>query len=315
MRAWRPAAAMVLAVVLGAGAACSSDDGQELPAPNPSSTTTTTVPVDFSEVALAPIAPGKEPPVTRPPGPGKASIAGRVVDTAGAPIPQALVRATYFFDPAKPEVIEALSGEDGSYRFDKLYGGRWRIRAWKAPLLATFEQPAFFLGAAEQKALDLKVKEVPDADVTSTMAPDPPLVGWLAELAVLVVAQTVDLEGRVERTPVGGVPVSLAGDGSWSLSQPGTPTQLTEGDGTVRWTMSCGSEGVHTLSVKVAFLTGVREYPVASPSCLSPASTTTATTATTGPSSSTSSTKPKAKTTTTTRPRTTSSTRSGVQPR
>jgi carboxypeptidase family protein len=310
--AWRAAGAVVLAVALSA-AGCSSDDGQQLPAPDPSSTTTTTVPVDFSEVALAPIAPGKEPPVTRPPGPGRASIAGRVVDTSGAPIPQALVRATYFFDPAKPEVIEALSGDDGTYRFEKLYGGRWRIRAWKAPVLATFEQPAFFLGATEQKALDLKVKAVPDVDVTSTMAPDPPLVGWLAELAVLVVSQTVNAEGRVERTPLGGVPVSLAGDGTWSLSA--AVTQLTDADGTVRWTVSCASEGVHTLSVSVAATAGARDFPVVSPSCLSPASTTTATTATTGPSSSTSSTKPKPKATTTTRPRTTSSTRPGVQPR
>jgi hypothetical protein len=310
----RTAVAVVIALVLAAGAACSSDDGQQLPAPDPSSTTTTTLPVDFSEVALAPIAPGKEPPVTRPPGGGRASIAGRVVDTSGAPIPQALVRATYFFDPAKPEVIEALSRDDGTYRFEKLYGGRWRIRAWKAPVLATFEQPAFFLGATEQKALDLKVKAVPDVDVTSTMAPDPPLVGWLAELAVLAVTQTVNVEGRVERTPLGGTAIMLVGDDNWSLSEPAT--QVTDADGTVRWTLSCGSEGVHDLRVRLSPLgTEVREFPVVSPSCLSPASTTTATTATTGPSSSTSSTKPKPKATTTTRPRSTSSTRPGVQPR
>jgi carboxypeptidase family protein len=302
----------VLAVCLAAGA-CSSDDGQSLPTPNSSSTTTTTVPLDFSEVALAPIAPGKEPPVTRPPGPGKASIAGKVVDTSGTPVPGAMVRAAYYFDPAKPEIIEALSGPDGGYRFDRLYGGRWRIRAWQAPVLATFEQPAFFLGAAEQKVVDLKVKAVPDMDVTSTMAPDPPLVGWLAELAVLVVTQTVDPEGRVVRTPLGGITVGISGDGSWTMSQPAA--QLTEADGTVRWTMSCGSEGVHNLSVTVAPGTSPpRDFPVTSPSCLSPASTTTASTAPTGPSSSTSSTKPKPKTTTT-RPRTTSSTRTGVQPR
>ena len=307
------AVAVVLALVLAAGAGCSSNDGQELPAPNPSSTTTTTLPVDFSEVALAPVPPGNPPPVTRPPGPGRASIAGRVVDTSGTPVAQAMVRAAYYLDPAKPEVIEGLSGPDGTYRFDKLYGGRWRIRAWLTPVLATFEQPAFFLGATEQKALDLKVKAVNDMDVTSTMAPDPPLVGWLAEVAVLVVTQTVDVEGRVARTPAVGVPVTLHGDGSYSLSSP--DSQLTDADGTVRWTVSCGSEGVHNLNVAVATTAGPREFPVVSPSCLSPASTTTASTAPPGVSSSTSSMKPKPKTTTTTRPRTTSSTRSGVQPR
>ncbi|MGH9003331.1 MAG: hypothetical protein ACRDYV_09395, partial [Acidimicrobiia bacterium] len=287
-------------------AACSSEDGQELPAPASSSTTTSTQPVDFSEVALAPIPAGKSPPITRPPGPGKASIAGKVLDDKGTPVPGALIRAAYYFDPAKPEVIEALSGPDGGYRFDRLYGGRWRIRAWLPPLLATLEQPSFFLGATEQKVLDLKVKAVPDMDVTSKMAPDPPLVGWLAELAVLVVTQTVDAEGKVERLPVSGADVTLAISDSWSVS--GTAKEVSDVDGTARWTMSCGGEGVHTASVIVYG----REFPVTLPSCLSPASTTT--TSTTVPSSSTSSTKPKAKTTTTTR-RTTSSTRSGVQPR
>ncbi|MGH9034228.1 MAG: carboxypeptidase-like regulatory domain-containing protein [Acidimicrobiia bacterium] len=309
MRALRSACWAAMALLLVAGTACSSDDGQELPAPAPSSTTTTTTVVDFSEVALAPIAPGKAPPVTRPPGPGKASIAGKVVDDAGAPVPQALVRATYFFDPDKPEVIEALSGVDGTFRFEKLYGGRWRIRAWLAPVLATLEQPAFFLGATEQKVVDLKVKAVPDLDVTSKMAPDPPLVGWPAELAVLVVGQTVDPEGKVVRTPQGATEVTLAVSGHWSLGG-ASATKATDDDGTARWTMSCDEEGVHEAKLTVAG----REFPVTLPSCLSPASTTTAPTTTTGPSSSTSSTKPKPKTTTTTRPRSTSSTRPAVQP-
>ena len=296
-----------VALCLLAGAACSSGDGTELPAPGPSTTTTTTIPVDFSEVALAPITPGKAPPVTRPPGPGKASIAGRVVDDHGAPVPGALVRASYYFDPAKPEIIEVLSGADGTYRFDKLFGGRWRIRAWLPPVLATLEQPSFFLSATEQKVLDLKVKAVPDMDVTSKMAPDPPLVGWLAELAVLVVTQTVNAEGKVERLPAAGTEVTLAAGSSWSLS--GSAAQPTGPDGTARWTMSCGAEGVHEAKVTVAG----REFPITLPSCLSPASTTTATTL--DPSSTTSSTRPRPRTTTTTRPRTTSSTRSGVQPR
>lgn len=297
----------VTASCLLAGAACSSGDGKTLPPPEPASTTTTTEPLDFSEVALAPIAPGKAPPVTRPPGPGRASLAGRVIDDTGTPVPGALVRASYYLDPAKPEVIEALSGPDGTYRFDKLFGGRWRIRAWLPPMLATLEQPAFFLGAAEQKVVDLKVKAVPDLDVTSKMAPDPPLVGWPAELAVLVVSQTVDPEGRVIRTPVGATVVTLAVSGDWSVG--GSPSQPTEVDGTTRWTMTCGAEGVHEANLSVVG----RVFPVTLPSCLSPASTTTATTTTTRPSSSTSSTKPKAKTTTTTR-RSTSSTRPGVQP-
>ena len=69
----------------------------------------------------------------------------------GNAVPGAFVRATYYGDPNKPEVIEALALEDGTYRFEQVLGGRWRVRAWKAPELATLEDNTFFLGYTEQR--------------------------------------------------------------------------------------------------------------------------------------------------------------------
>jgi hypothetical protein len=199
------------------------------------------------------------------------------------------VRATYYGEPSKPEVIEALSAEDGTYRFEQVLGGRWRIRAWKAPELATLEDNVFFLGYTEQRAMDLKVKAASDIVVTSNMAPNPPFTGTPVELAVLVLTQSVDEEGIVHRSPVGGAAVTLDIRGRWSLV--GETTQATEFNGRTAWQLTCDEVGAQPIS---AFVAG-RDWPLNIPACHDPleTTTTTATTTTLPPGGSTSSTKPK----------------------
>jgi hypothetical protein len=252
-------------------------------------------------VSLQPIAvSAKATSTTRPLGGGKATISGRVVDTDGNPVPGAFIRATYYGDPNKPEVIEALSLDDGTYKLEQVLGGRWRIRAWKAPELATLDDNTFFLSYTENRTLDLKVKAAGDFVVTSSMAPNPPFTGSPVELAVLVMSQSVDEEGVVHRSPVGGAAVTLNVIGKWYLA--GDLTQATEVNGRTAWTLTCSTEGLQPITAVV----GGRDWPLRIPDCLDPASTST-TTATTLPpgASTTSTTKPKAKVSSTT----TSSTR------
>jgi hypothetical protein len=293
-----------LAVALAAGcvlllpllAGCSKKEGKALPAPKADETTTTTEPVDLTHVSLEPIAvTGKPTSTTRPLGGGKASLFGRVVDTGGSPIGGALVRATYYGDVNKPEVIEALSLDDGTYRFDQVLGGRWRVRAWKAPELATLEDNTFFLGYTEQRQLDLKVKAAVDYVVTSSMAPNPPFIGAPVELAVLVMSQSVDSEGIVHRSPVGGAAVTLNALGRWSLA--GDATQATDYNGRAAWTLTCTEVGQQDITAVV----GGRDWPLGIPPCHDPMETTTTTTTTTTlppGASTTSSTKPKSSSTT-----------------
>jgi hypothetical protein len=304
----RPAAKRLATLALGGLvlllpllAACSKHDGKALPAPSTGETTTTTDPVDLTQVSLQPISvSAKATSTTRPLGGGKATIAGRVVDTDGNPVAGAFIRATYYGDPNKPEVIEALSLDDGTYKLEQVLGGRWRIRAWKAPELATLEDNTFFLSYTENRSLDLKVKAANDYVVTSSMAPNPPFTGSPVELAVLVMSQQVDEDGIVHRSPVGGAAVTLNVIGKWYLA--GDPTQATEVNGRTAWTLTCATEGPQPITAVV----GGRDWPLNIPACLDPASTST-TTATTLPpgASTTSTTKPKAKSSSTT----TSSTR------
>lgn len=282
----------VVAVALPFLVGRSKDDGKALRAAVPETTTSSTEPIDLTSVSLEPIAAGKATSTTRPPGGGKAAIFGRVIDADGKPVGGAFVRATYYGEPTKPEVIEALAAEDGTYRFEQVLGGRWRIRAWKAPELATLEDNVFFLGYTEQRAMDLKVKAATDIVVTSNMAPSPPFTGTPVELAVLVLTQSVDEEGVVHRSPVGGAAVTLDIRGKWSVV--GETTQATEFNGRTAWQLTCDEVGAQPIS---AFVAG-RDWPLNLPACRDPleTTTTTATTTTLPPGGSTSSTKPKPKT-------------------
>jgi hypothetical protein len=278
-----------VAVLLPLLVSRSKDEGRALPSPVSEETTSSTEPIDLTSVSLEPIAAGRETSTTRPLGGGQAAIFGKVVDADGNSVPAAFVRATYYGDPNKPEVIETLSAEDGTYRFEKVLGGRWRIRAWKAPELATLEDNVFFLGYTEQRGMDLKVKAATDIVVTSSIAPNPPFIGTPVELAVLVLTQSVDEEGIVHRSPVGGAAVTLDIRGKWSLV--GEATQATEYDGRTAWQLTCDEVGAQPI---IAFVAG-REWPLNVPACHHPdeTTTTTATTTTLPPGGSTSSTKPK----------------------
>jgi hypothetical protein len=283
-----------LVVLMPLLAACSKDDGQALPKPVPEESTSSTEPIDLTHVSIEPIAvAGKPTSTTRPLGGGKAVIFGRVVNADGGNVGGAFVRATYYGDPNKPEVIEAIAADDGTYRFEQVLGGRWRIRAWKAPELATLEDNVFFLGYTEQRQVDLKVKSATDIVVTSSMAPNPPFIGSPVELAVLVLTQSVDEEGVVHRAPVGGAAVTLNITGKWSLAT--DPTEATEYNGRAAWTLTCTEVGQQPITAFV----GGRDWPLNVPSCHDPLETTTTTTTTTTlppGASSTSSTKPKPKT-------------------
>ncbi|MGH9001367.1 MAG: carboxypeptidase-like regulatory domain-containing protein [Acidimicrobiia bacterium] len=266
-----------LAGLVVVAAACTDDDDgttlDELPPPPPATTTTTAV--DFSKVALPPSPPVKAPPSTRPREPGRAIISGRVIDDNGAPVPGAKVQASYYLNPGDPETIGTFADVDGSYRFDAVYGGSWRLRAWMAPTLATLEDVEIFLQASENKAIDLKVKIVPAVGVSAAVAPPKTLFDTPAELAVRVVSQTVDEEGRVVRSELPGTQVTLSLPSRWTLMSGNSNPLTSDSDGTVRWTMVCEAVGTDDASVYVD--AAAQWLTIRVPDCVDPASTTTTT--------------------------------------
>jgi len=119
------------------------------------------------------------PPVLLEP---SAVVAGRVVNAAGKPVAGAKIRARPRRGPAAPG-LEVVSGEDGAFRLDSLWPGRFRLEA-----TAPGHAPSV-ISAVTAPARDLK----------------------------LVMTRLFELRGVISPVPPGGgkVSVHLAGSGIW----------------------------------------------------------------------------------------------------
>ena len=267
----RPALLLVLLL-----SACTADGVKPLPAPPTTKPrpSTTAVP-DFSGVMLKDV-PGRTT-TTIPLTPGKAVINGGVVGPDGA-VPGAVVHFERLVDEGLA-AIDIATAPDGTFAFPNIKGGRWRVRAFRAPDLALVKPELFFLGDAETKTLTLRLDRYQGINVASALAPDPAVTGEPANLLVQVTLQSVDNRGIVRAVPVPGVRVELFGEGDWRIE--GTASQFTDSAGRALWRVRCEARGQQPLSV---FVGDDGSFPLKLPDCVTPPPTTT--------SSSTSTTKP-----------------------
>jgi hypothetical protein len=105
-----------------------------------------------------------------------------------------------------------------------------------------------------------------------------------------VLSQTVDEEGVVRRSPVGGAAATLNIIGKWVLTSEAAVG--TDSNGRAAWTLTCTEPGSQEITANI----GGRDWPLSIPACVDPASTSTTTATTLPPGETTSSTKPRAKT-------------------
>lgn len=275
--------------------ACTAKGVDTLPPPpttQPRPPTTTAV--DYSGVDLKDV-PGKTT-TTMAMGPGGSTLHGIVVGPDG-PVPGATVQAERLVGDAVGSV-RVFTAEDGAWSITGIFGGRYRVRAWRPTDLALTKPDVFFLNDGDTKALQLRVDRFTGLSVSHAIAPNPPFVGEPANLVAQVVQQSVDEEGIVRGSPIIGIRVELAGSGEWS-AQTSNPT-VTNRDGRATWRLECRSEGKQPLSVIVA---NSEQFALDVPACVlppeEPEPSTTTTTTKSGTSSTTSTTR---RTTSTTRP-------------
>lgn len=279
------------------------------PAPSVPPTTTTTI-IDYSGVGLAGV-PGRTT-TTVAMGPGRATMTG-IVNSPDGPVPGAVVHAERLVGDAVA-TMDVLTGEDGRYTIPTIFGGRYRVRAWKpAPdNLALLEPQVFFLEGSEKKELNLTVARFQGVSVTAAINPDPPTVDNPANLVVQAVNREVGGDGVVRSAPVSAVRAELFGTGDWRVL---TPVATAADDaGRARWTLVCRRAGDQPLSVVIG---ETSTFNLNLPACATPAPTpevapvdeeapTTTAAATPGPAPSTTTTRPAAPdpttTTTTARP-------------
>ena len=297
----RLVACAVALALLGAG--CAAKAVEPLPpAPKVPETTTTTV-IDTSGVGLAGV-PGRTT-TTVAMGPGKATLEGTVTGPDG-PVPGAVVHAERLVGDAAA-TLDVLTGADGRYVIPNVFGGRYRLRAWKAAPdnLALVEPQVFFLEGSEKKAANLTVNRYQGVSVTAAIAPDPPLIESPSNLVVQVVDRAVDPGGIVRSAPLPDVRAELFGTGDWRVLTP--VATVSDGAGRARWTLDCRRVGQQPLSVVIGETT---TFNLNLPACtvppptgdeLAPTEETTSTTSAGTPATSPSTTAAPATTTTTAR--------------
>jgi hypothetical protein len=240
---WRwPAAALALLAV----AACSPTFQDTIPAPPPTraSAPTTTLP-DLSAVNLAAVA--GQTTIAVAMGPGGATLTGNVVGPTG-PVPGATVHVDRVVGDSSAST-EVPTAADGTWTVAHVLGGRFRVRAWRAPDLALTSPQIIYMGATETRNLSLQLTQYQGVVVTPGIAPDPPIIGEPANLGVEVATETVDAKGVVRAQPLAAVQVALSGGGQWQVG--GTNPATTTAEGTATWPVVCLVPGAQSLTAVV----------------------------------------------------------------
>jgi hypothetical protein len=228
-------------------AACSKKSGFDFPAhpPKVDPEESTTVP-DYSSVRLAAL-PGRTT-TTVDNTPGRASMSGTVMAPDGA-VPGATVHVERLVGDTVL-ALDIATNPDGTWRLDNIKGGRYRLRAWRAPDLALTDPLVFFLNGDEKKTnVTLLVNRYTGTNVSGAVAPNPPHVDEPANLVVQVTSVVVDPTGVVRATPLPNVQVDLQGSSSWRTES--STSGFTDVNGQVFWRMTCLASGNQPLSASV----------------------------------------------------------------
>lgn len=261
---------------------CTSTEVVSIPDPPEIPATTTTTLIDHSLIEVAGV-PGQTT-TTVAMGPGSATLTGVVAGPEG-PVEGAVVRAERLVGDTVA-LADVLTQPDGTWSIPDVFGGRYRVRAWKVPDLALVTPEIFFLDNTDEKTVNLALTRYEGLAASGAIAPDPPVIDQPANLAVQVTERSVDDQGVVRAVPRASVNVELFGSGDWQL-QSSNPT-VSDVGGIARFRVSCRRAGEQPLSVVVA---DSRSFPLTLPPCTvpppdpnepeEPATTTTTTSKTT----------------------------------
>lgn len=250
-----------LLVVAAATAACAKTREDALPPVVRTVPTTSTTLIDYSTVALAAVQ--SNPTTTVNQGPGRARLSGTVVGPDG-PVPGAVVRVERLQDDAVVFKGDILTDADGKWRTGRLVGGRWRARAWRAPDLADVRPDTVYLEASQAKSLQLTLDRFGAPAVTASVAPDPPIVGAQANIALAVTTASVDAEGVVHSAPLPSFWVKLIGP---TLAISGADSAPSGADGRVTFLVTCTAPGPSGVA---AMLQSGASQPLTMPACTEP---------------------------------------------
>jgi hypothetical protein len=196
-----------------------------------------------------------------PMGGGTARIRGTVIGPDG-PVEGATVRLERFVGEDFG-ARDVSTNKDGIYDVGDLPGGRFRVRAWQKPTLATTEPPALFLAADHGDAvIDLVTEKHEGTNLQGAFDVAEPHVGDRVVFRALLTEQQVDDNGIVQGVGIPAADVQLTVlDG---LRLFGDDVTTTYQDGFALFTLMCLTPGEHSVIIGSSGLA----VPVGLPPCL-----------------------------------------------
>jgi hypothetical protein len=149
-----------------------------------------------------------------------------------------------------------------------ILGGRYRVRAWRAPDLALTAPQILFLEGKQNRQLGLQLARYGGTAASAISSPDPPVVDAITNVTAVVTSLSVDGDGVVRSLPLAGAAVELTAGGAWLLM--GGPT-VTNAQGRATFQLRCQALGQSPLDLTV---NGGQSFSLPIRACVPPAPTT-----------------------------------------
>jgi Carboxypeptidase regulatory-like domain len=243
----------------------------EVPAPPrlAGSTTSTTMGVLTTQPEV-PVA-GRTAPTSVLIKPGSARLDGTVLGPSG-PVEGATVEAQRYVGNATA-TIQATTAADGSFSIPGIRGGRYVVRAWRAPTMTETTAQAFFLAQQGTQTLNLQMTSYSGLKVSTNLNPETPFAGEPVNLAVEVTQPMVVTNGDVTQLPQTSVTVQL--ESTNFVPTGGGPSIATTGmNGEAILGITCTQSGPAPITLLVG---GTTTVSVGNPFCVAAPTSTPAT--------------------------------------
>lgn len=205
----------------------------------------------------------EEPPI--PVFGGDARMTGTVLGPDG-PVEGAVVRLERFVG-SRGGYADVTTIEGGRWEAKEIFGGHYRVRAWKRKNLATVEPQVGFVKDEKDSTVELSIGVEKHEAKRLQVALDTgdPKLDQVHTLLVLHDQEEVDDDGRVRGEPIRDTEIEVSVGDNYELV--GEPRALTGADGFARFSIRCKAPGKHDVTASGDGLTAT----VTLPECLPPA--------------------------------------------
>jgi len=179
---------------------------------------------------------------------GRSSVSGTVVGPDGA-VGGATVLIERFVGTESGSIVVSTDG-GGNFSVESLLGGRYRVRAWLQPSLATLDAPTGFVADGDHLSFKVGVERHDAIRLQVASAVTALTVGVPFGVNGLLSQESVDDQGIIHTVGVAGISVSLSSPGSLTIDAPNPVA--TGPDGRLRWSVTCWAPGSHPVTASVA---------------------------------------------------------------